>query len=309
MRIGVVGLAIAIAGGGASFFLLRAKGPVIPDAKVAQGTNVSNTVSAPTNEAPANSALPTGTNAGSQNKQSSPAAALSATAPSRGSANTNVVTVPQQQPPKSQASTAGSAGAKVANPAPAGRTEMALNNPAPPPVAERPSQPVAAANPQPVVPTLAPAVPTPAPAAVAATPTPAPKAAEPAAPAKAAEPAPVVASSEKDSTDRQAINVSLQQLSTAFSNRNINEVEELWPKGNKNTMNALKTVFSSVKSMTREFHPQSVTISPDGNSATAIGAYQGKFVDAKGVETPNSGNFYVRFGKRNGRWFIDDASF
>ena len=179
------------------------------------------------------------------------------------------------------------------------RTEVAANNPAPPPPAEPPSQP-AAIRPQPVV------APPSQPPSIAATP--AAKAAEPAPASKAVE-APVASSAPPDNLDRQAITVSLQQLSAAFSHRSVSELEELWPKLPKDDKNTYKRAFDSAKSISRQFHLQSLNISNDGGLATAIGAYEGTVQDSRGVTTPNSGNFYVRFAKKNGRWYIDEARF
>ena len=39
------------------------------------------------------------------------------------------------------------------------------------------------------------------------------------------------------------------------------------------------------------------------------GTYEGKVQFGRDAATPISGNFYVRFGKKTGRWYIDDASF
>ena len=85
-------------------------------------------------------------------------------------------------------------------------------------------------------------------------------------------------------------------------------MQEIWPKLGSNR-DTFKKVFDNTKSLSREFHIQSLNISSGGDSATAIGSYEGKVVDGRGKETPSSGNFYVRFTKKNGRWYIDDASF
>jgi hypothetical protein len=111
-----------------------------------------------------------------------------------------------------------------------------------------------------------------------------------------------------DNLDRQAIAVTLQQLSAALSHRSMSDLKEIWPKlgPQKNTF---KKVFDGTKSLSREFHTLRLSISSSADRATAIGSYEGNVVDGRGVETPSSGNFYVRLGKKNGRWYIDDASF
>jgi hypothetical protein len=143
-------------------------------------------------------------------------------------------------------------------------------------------------------------VPSEAPAAIAAEPTP---------PASKAD-APLVAlsSSSSQNLDQRQINVVVQQLSAAFSHRSISEVEKVWPTINKNNLNTLNKSFGAVKSFTREFHIQNVTISNDGDTATAVGTYDGMAKPSSGVIS-NSGNFRMRFAKKNGRWHIDDATF
>jgi serine/threonine-protein kinase len=123
--------------------------------------------------------------------------------------------------------------------------------------------------------------------------------------AKPAEPAPAVRAAE--SPDQQAIHNTIQQLSSAFSNRSMTELQGIWPKMGANK-NALKTVFGSAQSFSREFHIASTTIQPDGASATVVGNYEGTIREG-GKDFPSSGNFYVRLSKKNGKWLIDDASF
>ncbi|MBZ5699304.1 MAG: protein kinase [Acidobacteriia bacterium] len=305
MPIALLVLGVMIAGGGTYFFMLRRQGASTSEMKVAEVAPVSSTLSntEPSNAVPAVPEPASGNLAspGLENRQPTPTGnPVETTGPVHNSVS-NVDTnksipaspVPQQQPSRDQ----GGAG-QGATPPLSSRTEVAVNNPVPPPTVERPSQP-AAASPQPAVPLSQPTT-------VAAAPSPTPKAVEPVTPSKPGEPPPVVAPS--DNLDRQAITVALQQLSAAFSHRSLAELEGIWPKlgPNKSTF---KKVFDGTKSLSREFHLQNLNISNGGDTATAVGTYEGKVLDGRGVETPSSGNFYVRFGKKNGRWYIDDASF
>jgi hypothetical protein len=122
---------------------------------------------------------------------------------------------------------------------------------------------------------------------------------------KAAEPPPAVRADE--SPDQKAIHAIIQQLSSAFSDRSMNELQTIWPKMGANK-NALKTVFESAQSFSREFHIASTMVHPDGASATVVGNYEGSIREG-GREFASSGNFYVRLSKKNGKWVIDDASF
>ena len=72
--------------------------------------------------------------------------------------------------------------------------------------------------------------------------------------------------------------------------------------------NKLKAVFDGAQSVTRQFNIVNITIRPDGNSATAVGKYEGAIREG-GKDFPSSGDFYVRLSKKNGKWSIDEASF
>jgi hypothetical protein len=125
------------------------------------------------------------------------------------------------------------------------------------------------------------------------------------APVKPVESSPTVKTAENP--DQQAIHNAIQQLSSAFSSRSMAELQSIWPKMGPNK-NAMKRVFDSAQSLSREFHIASTTIHPDGASATVVGNYEGTIREG-GKEFPSSGNFYVRLSKKDGRWLIDDASF
>jgi len=216
--------------------------------------------------------------------------------------------VPPIAPPQAPPLAVQAGGAPAAILPPVNRGDVASSQPAAPAIAGSPSQPPANNQP-PVLPVASPAS---QPAVTAASSPANARTEAPVEPARAApEPAPVqpaAASVNLDSPDRQAIAASIEQLSAAFSHRSMAELLEIWPRIGA-IRNTLRTVFDTAQSLTREFHVQSLSISNDGVTATAIGTYDGRIRDGRGVETPSSGNFYVRLGKRNGKWLIDDASF
>jgi serine/threonine protein kinase len=107
--------------------------------------------------------------------------------------------------------------------------------------------------------------------------------------------------------DRRQIAALIQQLSSAFSHRSIAELQEIWPEMDANK-NALKSMFDSAQSVSREFHIETVVVSPDGLTAALAGTYEGK-ITAGGNESLSSGKFHLRLSKRNGKWYIVDANF
>lgn len=107
--------------------------------------------------------------------------------------------------------------------------------------------------------------------------------------------------------DEKAISNVMQQMSAAFSSRNMLELERVWPKMGS-SRDVLKRTFDSSQSIRREFKIQSTTIQPGHTSATVIGTYNGN-IRERGKDFSSSGNFYVRLSKKNGKWLIDDANF
>jgi serine/threonine protein kinase len=318
---------IIILGGGGYYWKSRQPGAATSGALGPRGAAVSNPPagggrpqSAPDSPINAPSVPPTVSDATSgnvaptavQNRQT-PTVTNSAGGPGRvqdlatnnPGANPRTSASPATLPPPQARNTQGGTTQVVAPETPAqDRTVVASNTPAVAPSSDRPGQPTTAIQQQ-VMPVSQPASTT----AIS----PASKAPEPAPPppSKASEP-PVVAASAPDkpppdSLDRQEIGVVLQQLSAAFSRKSLSEMDAIWPKNS--SKGTFRKSFDSFKAFTREFHAPSITFSNDGNTATAIGTYEGAVRDGRGVDTPSSGNFYVRFFKKNGRWFIDDANF
>jgi serine/threonine-protein kinase len=293
-------LAVVIAAGGGAYFL-KMRQPAIstPETPTSTTAAVSNAPAQPgqSEVALAVSQPPTASSTESRTQPPDLPKRSPDTNPSARATPPPVVQTPAGQKGSGQSSSQTSPPAASAQ----DRTVVAMNNPAPPP----PSQPPAAAA-QPAAPAVQPTPVATAPAPVV-TPA-ASKTPEPAAPAKAAE-APVVSTAPADNLDRQQISLSLQQLSAAFSHRSVAELGELWPKLSKDDRNSYKKAFDSAKAITRDFHLQSLNISADGALATAIGSYEGTYQIGGSSPTPQSGNFYVRFAKKNGRWYVDEARF
>jgi hypothetical protein len=110
-----------------------------------------------------------------------------------------------------------------------------------------------------------------------------------------------------NSIDVLKIELLIQQLSYAFSDRSIAKIREIWPQMGDNEK-ALKSSFDSAQSFSREFHAENISIHPDGETADVEGTYEGKSI-SEGKESTSSGKFTLKLSKRDGNWYIDKAIF
>jgi serine/threonine protein kinase len=107
--------------------------------------------------------------------------------------------------------------------------------------------------------------------------------------------------------DRIAIYALLRQLSSAFSDRNIAELQDIWPRMGANKR-VLKSAFDSAQAFSREFQVESITVHPERHTAEVAGTYKGQ-ISSQGKVFPSSGKFNLRLSKRSGKWYVDDARF
>jgi hypothetical protein len=107
--------------------------------------------------------------------------------------------------------------------------------------------------------------------------------------------------------DRRAIDTLIRELSLAFSHRSIAELQEIWPQMGDNAK-ALKGSFDSAQSFSPEFHIENIIIHPDTPTADVWGTYDGKSI-SEGKESTRSGKFTLKLFKRDGNWYIDEATF
>jgi hypothetical protein len=129
--------------------------------------------------------------------------------------------------------------------------------------------------------------------------------------------------------DRRDINLLMAKLSTALSNKSTSELQEIWPRmadeikmrdrattggdvhvdANKGALRGDElTGFDPTKKLSRTFHIKSLRISPDRKTADVTGTYEGKII-SEGKEFPSSGKFNMKLSKRDGKWYIDKATF
>ena len=104
------------------------------------------------------------------------------------------------------------------------------------------------------------------------------------------------------------IDILISKLSTAFSNKSISELQEIWPQMG-GTKKMIEREFESAQSISRTFQIESLKVSSDGKTADVTGSYEGKIISKDGKELPSSGKFTLKLSKRDGNWLIDKAIF
>ncbi len=93
------------------------------------------------------------------------------------------------------------------------------------------------------------------------------------------------------------------RLSTALSNKSISELQEKMREREMTEGDVDPT-----KKLSRTFHIKSLRISPDRKTADVTGTYEGKII-SEGKEFPSSGKFKMKLSKRDGKRYIDKATF
>jgi hypothetical protein len=94
------------------------------------------------------------------------------------------------------------------------------------------------------------------------------------------------------------------RLSTALSNKSISELRE---KMREREMTE-GDLDPTTKKLSRTFHIKSLRISADRKTADVTGTYEGKII-SEGKEFPSAGKFKMKLSKRDGKWYIDKATF
>jgi hypothetical protein len=99
----------------------------------------------------------------------------------------------------------------------------------------------------------------------------------------------------------RGVNNAINDLSSAFGNKDSNAIKQLWPSIPEKPFAALEKSFSYFKSASRNFRPE--TIDVHGDTAIVVGTYSGSFVN--GARTiPSSGSFHATLKMVGMRWFV-----
>jgi serine/threonine protein kinase len=107
-------------------------------------------------------------------------------------------------------------------------------------------------------------------------------------------------------TDSDAVLALVKRYSQAFEQRNPDALRQIWPNIGKRYA-GLKTSFESASSIKMQVQTESVSIAPDGNSATVIAQVAQEFTP-QGKKTQSiKFRAVFQFAKSNGSWVILDV--
>ncbi len=99
----------------------------------------------------------------------------------------------------------------------------------------------------------------------------------------------------------------LKQLSIAFSDKSISELKNIWPQMG-DEKKAIQNEFHSAETISRTFDINTLTLSPDRQTATVSGNYRETSI-SKGRSVQRLGVFHLTLVKMNGKWLIVKADF
>jgi serine/threonine protein kinase len=97
------------------------------------------------------------------------------------------------------------------------------------------------------------------------------------------------------------INAAIDGLSSAFGNKDIDALKQLWPSIPKPDENKLGESFKAMKSFSRKFTPTNITV--NGDTASVSGTYSGSIVLGLAT-TLSNGTFQATLKKVGTRWVV-----
>jgi serine/threonine protein kinase len=125
-----------------------------------------------------------------------------------------------------------------------------------------------------------------------------------------APPTPPVAPSKPDAasgpTDNDAVLALVKRYSQAFEQRNADALRQIWPNIGKR-YSGLKNSFESASSIKMQVQTESVSIAPDGNTATVIAQVAQEYTPQGQKPRSAKGRTIFQFAKSNGSWVILDV--
>ena len=102
-----------------------------------------------------------------------------------------------------------------------------------------------------------------------------------------------------------AINKVMDDMSRAFSNKDIKAIRALWPSIPKQQADNLEASFHAAKTVSRKFAPATFTVGSD--SATVTGSYASNFVIGKDNQVYN-GSFKAVLKRNGNAWIISELT-
>jgi serine/threonine-protein kinase len=104
---------------------------------------------------------------------------------------------------------------------------------------------------------------------------------------------------------KSAINKVIDDLSRAFSNKDIKAIKTLWPSIPKQQADNLEASFHAARTVSRKFTPATFTVNND--TATVSGTYASNFVIGKDSQIYN-GSFKAVLKRNGNTWIINELS-
>jgi hypothetical protein len=102
-----------------------------------------------------------------------------------------------------------------------------------------------------------------------------------------------------------AVNATIDDLSRAFSSRDMNALKAVWPSIPKQDDTKLTKSFRLMQSFSRKFTPEKIAV--NGDTATVSGSYSGSVVVGS-APTASNGTFSARLKKIGTRWVLDSLA-
>jgi hypothetical protein len=107
-------------------------------------------------------------------------------------------------------------------------------------------------------------------------------------------------------TDNDAVLALVKRYSQAFEQRNADALRQIWPNIGKR-YSGLKNSFESASSIKMQVQTESVSIAPDGNTATVIAQVAQEYTPQGQKPRSAKGRTIFQFAKSNGSWVILDV--
>lgn len=97
------------------------------------------------------------------------------------------------------------------------------------------------------------------------------------------------------------VSKSINDLSSAFANRDLVAIRQLWPSIPEKPLAAMEKSFAYFKITSRNFRPENIDV--NGDTAAVVGSYSGSFIKGT-TNIPSNGKFHATLKKVGTRWIL-----